>query len=98
MTIASPEQISQPLAGPSTSKSTGSKGKEENFDVVDAYRRAIEYDHVRCFTTQHADYVCDADAPQYPHPIAAILALVQLMEASTCKLHEAPVGQSLADI
>ncbi|OWZ63192.1 hypothetical protein AYX15_04766 [Cryptococcus neoformans] len=59
--VASPQEYSDTPNQSSTSARTPSP---RAFDVVTAYRRALEDDKV-------------------PHPIAAILALVELMEAST---------------
>lgn len=53
----------------------------KDFDVVAAYRKALANHSVRTFSR-----VSNRLMSQVPHPIAAILALVELMESSTGKL------------
>lgn len=70
-------------ATPALSVNT-SQPKPKDFDVVAAYKRALADEKVRRAQAELSTHSTDNE--QYPHPVAAILALVELMEASTGKL------------
>jgi hypothetical protein len=70
-----------PAAGPSSHARSGAPRVNKDFDVVAAYRKALANHSVRTFSR-----VLNRLMNQVPHPIAAILALVELMESSTGKL------------
>jgi translation initiation factor eIF-2B subunit alpha len=67
-----------PAAGPSSHARSGAPRVNKDFDVVAAYRKALANHSVRTFSR-----VLNRLMSQVPHPIAAILALVELMESST---------------
>lgn len=82
--------VPPPLPALSMSAGPSSHGRNikpsRSFDVVAAYKRALADDSVSP-RVPRLEVGVALTGPQVPHPIAAILALVELMEASTGKLN-----------
>lgn len=86
--VAAPAQPPNASAGPSSfgqpSRANPSAMPQtpRGFDVVEAYKKAAHADRVR----RRPRLLSMTDLRKLPHPIAAITALVELMEASTGQL------------